>query len=95
MKILNKNNKEISSLDLGILEAGTSKTYEFYLLNDSEAEVVDVKLEIANKEVSILSYPQKMSAGSKELFTIKWSPTLTIKKGLQTLIKVNATELYR
>ena len=95
MKILTKENKEVSSLDLGILEAGQSKKYEYYLYNEAEVEAVDIKVEIEHKEVFVLSAPKKLNAGEKQVFSIEWKPTLTIKKGLQTLIRVNAVELYR
>lgn len=95
MKILNQEGNEIDKLDLGIVEAGTSKEYEYSLYNDSTAEVVELKVSIPHNEVEILSFPEKLSPQAKGILKIKWSPSITLKQGLQTVIKVSGAELYR
>ena len=95
MKILNKEEKEVAVLDLGIVEAGKTKDYEYYLYNDSSVETVDLKVEISHKEVEILDFPKRLDANTKGLLKIKWSPSITIKQGLKTVIKVSGAELYR
>lgn len=96
MKILNNEGKELTTnFDLGIVEAGKSKEYSYYIVNDTVAELVDVKVEIAHKEVEIVTFPSKLKAGERGELTIKWSPSLTVKKGLQTLVKITGSELWR
>lgn len=95
MKILNSENKEIQWLDLGIVEAGTSKEYNFKLYNETMAEVVDLKIEIPNKEVEILEFPEKLDPKVTGTIKIKWSPSITLKQGLKTIIKIHGAELYK
>jgi len=95
MKLLTRDGKEIKELDLGIVEAGTSKKYEYLIYNDAEVEVTDIKVLIGHDEVQILDFPKELESKQKGSLTIKWSPSLTLKRGLQTLIKLAGTELYR
>ena len=95
MKILNQEGKEIENLDLGIVEAGTSKEYEFQLYNDSSAETVDLKVVIPNKEVEVLEFPKKLDSKAKGILKIMWSPSITLKQGLKTVVKINGAELYK
>ena len=94
MKILNEEGKEIEVLDLGIVEAGKEKDFLFYLYNNENAKVIDIKIEIKNPEVSILSSPETIEPKSKESFKIKWSPNLIVKKGLKEKVIIKAKELY-
>lgn len=95
MKLLDKNSKEIQELDLGIVEVNTSKDYEYVLHNDTEAELVDIDIEINNKEVKILESPKSLSSFAKGNIKIRWSPTLEYKKSSKTSINIKATELYK
>ena len=95
MKLLNKEREEISSLDLGILEAGKVKEYDFILLNESHGDSQDIKITIAHGEVEVISHPETLKSKAEGILKVEWHPSLTIKKGLQTLIKIQATELYR
>ena len=95
MKILNKEGAEIDKLNLGIVEAGTSKEYEFQLYNDSSTETVDLKVVIPNKEVEVLEFPERLDSKAKGTFKIRWSPSITLKQGLKTVIKVSGAELYK
>ena len=95
MKILNKEGKEIDKIDLGILEAGKTKTYTYTVYNETEAEVIDIKFVLGNKEVTVIKSPQKMYPKGKDEITLQWAPSLSVKKGLKTTIKLTGTELYR
>ena len=95
MKILNKEEQEIDRLDLGIVVAGESKEYEYYLYNDTIAEAIDLKVEVPNKEVEVLESPKTLASKTKGLVKIKWSPSVTLKQGLQTVIKLSGAELYK
>jgi len=94
MKIF-KDNKEIETLDLGIVEAGTSKEYEYELYNETIAKVVDLKITIPNKEVEVLTFPEKIDAKARGILKIRWSPSITLKQGLKTTIQIRGAELYK
>jgi len=96
MKILTKDGKDTEGkIFLGRLEAGKTKDYEFILHNDSPAEVEDLEVVISHNEVSVLAYPDKLMPQAQGQLKIRWSPTLTLKRGLQTLVKVEGTALYK
>jgi len=95
MKILSLTGETIEKLDLGIVEAGTSKEYEYQLYNESPAETVDLKLSIPHKEVEVLEFPERLDAKSTGILKIRWSPSITLKQGLQTVIKISGAELYK
>lgn len=94
MKLLNSKGEEIQKLDLGIVEAGKMQDYIFYLYNPEKAEVIDIEVKIKNSEISVLAVPTKMSPESKSELKIRWSPSLTVKKGLKEEVKISAKELY-
>lgn len=88
---------KIDDIDFGIVLAGDTKKIELYLLNDSSAEVVDIKPFLENSEASeikILSFPEKLSANQSGKIELSWTPSVTLKKGLKTAINFNFYELY-
>ena len=95
MRILDLEGNEIKKIDLGILEAGNSKTYTFVAYNDSYAEVVDLEIKSINNEVEVKNYPKTLSPQEKSNFDIVWSPSVNIKKALETVLKISCKELYR
>ena len=94
MKLLNNDNQEINTIDLGIVKAGDKKEYEYVLQNETSRRVIEIKVEVANEEVEILEAPEQMSANSMATLRLAWKPSLTVKRGLKSLIKVTASELY-
>jgi len=96
MKLLDKQENIIeNTIDLGIVEAGKSKEYVFYLYNDMADEVIDIKLDLENPEVEVVKIPSDLGVKGKDELKIKWSPSLTTKKGLKVSFKIKATELYK
>lgn len=86
--------QELDSLDLGIVTAGETKSYEFYVLNDSKALLNNIKFEISHKEVFIKKYPDTLKASESGKLTIDWTPSVTIKEGLKAILKFQADELW-
>ena len=86
--------QELLTLDLGIVLAGDSKRYEYFLANDTDAEVVDIKLAIAHDDVKILKAPSELIANEVGMVLIEWSPSITIKKGLKTEVTITGAEIY-
>lgn len=96
MKIFNdlKLENQINSLDMGIVAAGLTAEYTYYVLNDSKASLQDIKFEVSHKEVNILEAPKSLKAEHAGKLVLAWSPSVTLKEGLRTILKVKATELW-
>lgn len=87
--------EEVKILDLGIVPAGESKEFTYYLLNDISALLVELKFQVEHEEVEIIKSPTKMEYLAKSELVLKWSPSVTVKQGLKTSLKVCGKELYR
>ena len=85
---------EIELLDLGIVQAGDSKEYEFYIYNETVAELVDLSFSIDSKEVEILSYPKTLKSKEKSELKLKYSPSINLKQGLKVILKFKGAEVY-
>jgi len=81
-------------LDLGTVLAGDNKEYEFFILNDSEGELVDLNFSFNNDEVTVISFPSSLKSNETGKLVIKWSPSITIKKGLKTDLNIKGFEIY-
>ncbi|MFW6173858.1 MAG: hypothetical protein ACOC5T_08950 [Elusimicrobiota bacterium] len=107
MRILNKDKEEIEVLDLGIVEAGKSKDYVFYIENNTDGKLIDIEVSLGSinqdekelkrirEEVEIISSPTILHPYGTDVFKLKWSPNLTLKKGLKTTIRFKGKELYK
>ena len=96
MKLYKDKNckEEIIELNLGIVEAGESKEFIFYVKNDIEANLKELSFLINHKEVKIIKSPTNMEIGEIAELIIKWSPSVTLKEGLKTLIEIKGKELW-
>jgi len=86
--------KEVKTLDFGIVLAGDTKKVEYYLYNDSVADIVELEPIIENAEVSLISYPKELKAHAKSSISIAWAPSLTLKQGLKAKLDFKYFELY-
>ena len=96
MKIYNDKEmtQEVSTLDLGTAIAGQSKSYTFYIHNDLNVKVEDLKFSIENKEIIITTAPTTLMGKTTAALDVTWTPSLTIKKALKTELKISGYELY-
>jgi len=85
---------ETINLDFGIVLAGESKQYEFYILNDSFATLKSLSFKITHPEIKILEAPTDIFAGAAEKIVIEWSPTITLKESLKAKLEIAGFELY-
>ena len=85
---------QITELSLGIVDAGTVKSYTFYLYNDTDAQLVDIVISCNHPEVKVVRAPETLEAKSSIAFEISWAPEVTVKQGLHTEISVAAHELW-
>ena len=88
-----KLTEEVHKLDLGIVQAGDNKEYEFFVYNDTIADLKELTFTIEHPEVSILSAPKSINAKVTASLKIKWSPSVTLKEKLQATLKIKGIEL--
>jgi len=85
---------EVKDLDFGIVLAGDTKKITYYLYNETEAEVVELKASVENTEVKIIDCPTGLKSKTSSSVSFEWSPSITIKKGLKTQLNLKFFELY-
>jgi len=96
MKLYKDENltQETNDLDLGIVSAGNSKDFIFYLYNDVKAELTELSFTLTNSEVKVIEAPKILQFGEKGILKIRWTPSITLKQGLKTDLVINGYELY-
>ena len=99
MKLLNKDGHEVSKIDFGIVEVGKTKTVEYQFHNDdgTYVDLIDITLEDIPEaqEVIVGQHRTELSADSQTAFSLTWTPTLKVKKGLQLKVEVSYRTLWR
>jgi hypothetical protein len=86
--------EEIKDFDLGILDAGLSKKYTYYIYNEIKADLVDLVFAVNNKEVEILEAPKFLLANHMAKFIIEWKPSITLREGLHAEIDIKCKERF-
>lgn len=86
--------EEIASLDLGIVTAGGRKEYEFFVLNDSRAHLKNITFEVSHVEVKVVAAPETLKEKEIGSLILAWSPSTTLKEGLKTVLRIQASELW-
>jgi len=80
-------------IDLGVVEVGLSKEFIFYVLNDSEWELVDLVFSLDNKEVKIVSAPKTLKSNEVDKLILNYTPDVTIEKKLYVGINIEGVKL--
>ena len=52
--------EEIQTLDLGIVDAGTSEKFTYYVFNNKEAKLTNIKFTVDHSEVFVISSPKEL-----------------------------------
>ena len=86
--------KPVDKLDLGIVPAGETKRYSVWILNDNGTLVKDLKFSIDHKEITIVQAPELMQPLDRQEIIFEWNPSVTLKEGLKTELKINGIELW-
>jgi len=86
--------KEIEILDLGIVPAGESRKFTFYLKNDSLAFIKEIVIDIDHNEVFVVEAPMELYPQTEEEIVIRWDCSVTLREGLKTKINITAKEIY-
>ncbi len=97
MKIYSDNELQhelINTLDLGIVDAGEEKEFTFYLLNDTPARLERLEFTIEHNEVETIKAPETLSANERGILVVKWSPSVTLKEGLQAKLHIEGKSLW-
>ncbi|MFH0805957.1 MAG: hypothetical protein V1901_03730 [Patescibacteria group bacterium] len=84
----------IEKLDLGTLEAGIEKEFEFYLLNDSMAILMGLSFSVDNSEIEIITSPQTMLANGSDILKIKCKPRVDLREPIKANIKISGKEIF-
>ena len=85
------HNKE---LDLGIVSAGEVKEFSFWALNETDANLKNMRFSTDHAEVEILKFPVELPPHTNGKLVLKWSPSITLKQGLRTTLRIQAQELW-
>ena len=85
---------EVEKLDLGIVKAGETKRFIFWVENDTSAHFKEMKFIVNHKEVKIIESPKELPSFASAKLILEWSPSVTLKEGLKTTLKVKRTELW-
>ena len=84
----------IEVFDFGIVEAGSVEEFKYYLVNDSYAELKNLTFFIDHPEIKVIEAPIDMPAKAIAELIIRWTPSITLKQGLQTRLRVSGMELW-
>jgi hypothetical protein len=85
---------EVQVLDLGIVEAGESRNFLFYVQNDLAAEVRELNFKVEHKEVKVLDAPNILLSKEVGELKIQWNPSITLKEGLRAQLTISGIELW-
>jgi len=88
------NEIEDDTFDFGIVEAGETKQFHFWILNDSDAYLKNLDFIIEHREVKVIKYPIELLANSNEELILEWSPSITLKEGLKARLRIRGIELW-
>jgi hypothetical protein len=86
--------QEITLLDLGIVPAGETKQFIFYVFNDSGAHLKELEFSVEHEEVKITQAPEELIAHDSDQLILRWSPSVTLKEGLKAQLNISGTELW-
>jgi len=84
--------EEIVTVDLGILQAGSSKDIEIYCLNNTKASLEDLSFTAEGLEVK---GPERLGPGQSDVIHIHWKTDLTLRQPLKTELIITGEEVYR
>jgi len=88
--------KEIQeeTFDFGIVPAGEVKEFNFWVLNDSRANLRILNFIIDHPEVEVVKAPTELKPKEIGKLILEWSPSVTLKQGLRATLKISGIELW-
>ena len=98
MKLMNSEGVAISERNLGVVEVGTKKIYEYWIVNEEPCTLTEIKVSFEDsplaQELRIVECPANVGPNSKSKILIEWAPNLKVKAGLNLKMNVRAVEVY-
>lgn len=85
-----KNDK----LDFGMVLAGDKQEYIYYVYNDTQAELASLTFNTENPEVKVIESPETLKPFGSSILKISWSPSITLKEGLKSHLRIKGYEIY-
>ena len=79
--------------DFGVVDTGSSKILEIYMTNTARVPTVDIKLEVDNPEVKILSFPISLKVGEVASVVLEWKTDPLLLEGLEGANKGKGTKI--
>ena len=86
--------EEIMILDLDILPAGETKRYTFWIFNDLNAKLKELEFTVEHDEVEVIEAPLELESQAVGEIILEWNPSITLKEGLKTRLRVKGKELW-
>lgn len=80
-------------IDLGKLKVGETKQYIYYVFNASVHPYEELEFTVDHKEVEVLSAPVDMEEKSSGKVVLQWKPSVDIKRGLKTSLKIQGFQV--
>ena len=94
------------AIPLGIVDVGEIETFEFWIVNDSPHELVNLKYELKNinrvtKEVTeetseesrVIEAPDKMLPYASDILIIEYAPSIDFELGLKVQLQTRGKSL--
>lgn len=85
---------ENNFLDCGTIDAGETKTVEFYVQNDELSTLYELSFKVDNKEVEIIEYPKEISSLEVKPLIIKCLPDVNLRRKVEARIDIVGKELW-
>jgi len=85
---------EVQTINLGTVQAGDVKEYTYYLQNNTIARLVEIQIELSNRELKIIKAPMELNSFDFSELVIKWNCDINIKQGLKSDLSISAKEIY-
>ena len=97
MKLIDKEGNEVEEVRFGVVSVGSSKEFDYALVNDNGTEVTDIVIsfEKDNAELFVVEAPEYLEDGERGLVKIKWTPSLKYKEGLHAKVCIKGMEIYK
>jgi hypothetical protein len=86
--------QQVEEIDLGIVPAGETKRFTFYVRNDSLAFLRNLRFMVEHAEVKVIESPEELAPQTDDTIILEWSPSITLKEGLKTMLRVQGIELW-
>ena len=84
----------LSTFHLGIVPAGETRSFTFWVSNESNAYLKELKFSVEHQEVEVTEAPTEMLSHTVEKLVLTWNPSITLKEGLEAQLKVSGIELW-